>query len=446
MNIESKIVFLPLARTTFSMSDAEDNFKKSCILLENLVGKVCRPAELLTSPEMLSAFADTVKAPDLVIYQCTTFIGGDFVSEITRRFCCPVVVWSLREPSIDGKRLKLNSLTGAFSAGNSLYMQGYGYRFIFGNPDETAVALSFRQIFSAWSVVKKMHQMVVGIVGTQPPGFGFGAIDEALLAGKLGVRVVRTEAASLMKQALAYPPESFADAVTELKTKTKGWESVPEEHLEKYARLRKAYQEFVVRNNVKTIASRCWPDFFTEYGVPVCAVLSLLNDSGIAASCETDTGGAISMYIASELTGSAAYFGDPVAVDEACNAIVFWHCGAGATSLARREEGAGLGVHPNRKIGPTMEFGLKKGQVTVLRLGKGRDGLRMMSMRGEALDEPQKFYGTSVTVRPLSGLPVEKVTEWIHDGWEPHFVVAYGDITEELRLLCSFLQIEFKEY
>jgi L-fucose isomerase-like protein len=216
--------------------------------------------------------------------------------------------------------------------------------------------------------------------------------------------------------------------------------------LEKYARLRKAYQDFIVQNGVKSVASRCWPDFFTEYGVPVCAVLSLLNDNGIAASCETDTGGAISMYIASELTGNAAYFGDPVAIDEACNAIVFWHCGAGATSLARPEKGAGLGVHPNRKIGPTMEFGLKNGRVTVLRLGKSRDGLRMMAMRGEALDEPQKFYGTSVTVRPLSGLPVEKVAEWVHDGWEPHFVVAYGEITEELRLLCGFLQIEFKEY
>ncbi|MDR0712926.1 MAG: hypothetical protein LBF89_01485 [Bacteroidales bacterium] len=415
-------------------------------MLENLAGDICRPAELLTSPEMLSAFADTVEAPDLVIYQCTTFIGGDFVSEITRRFCCPVVVWSLREPSINGGRLKLNSLTGAFSAGNSLYMQGYDFRFVLGNPDEPAVELSFRQLFSALSVMKKLRRLTVGVVGTQPPGFGFGSIDEALLAGKLGVRIVRTEAASLMKQALACPPESFAFAITELKAKTKGWESVPEENLEKYARLRKAYQDFTVQNDVKAVASRCWPDFFTEYGVPVCAVLSLLNDDGIAASCETDTGGAISMYIASELTGRAVYFGDPVAIDESCNGVVFWHCGAGAASLARATEGARLGVHPNRKTGPTMEFGLKNGPVTVLRLGKSREGLRMMAMTGNALDEPQKFYGTSVAVSPLSGLPTEKVAQWVHDGWEPHFAIAYGEIAEELKLLCGFLHIEFIEY
>ncbi|GHU88341.1 fucose isomerase [Bacteroidia bacterium] len=428
------------------MPDAEDNFNKSCSLLENLAGNLHRPDGLLTSPETLSDFVETVGHPDLIIYQCTTFIGGDFVTELTRRFSCPVIVWSLREPSIDGGRLKLNSLTGAFSAGNSLYMQECDYHFIFGNPDEPSVVQSFKKIFTALEMTEKLRELVIGVVGSQPPGFGFGNLDEALLAGKLGVRITKIEAASIIKTALSYSPESITDAIKELKERTKGWESLPVENLEKHARLRMAYQEFVTKNGVKTIASRCWPDFFTEYGVPVCSVLSFLNDNGIAASCETDIGGAISMFIGSGLTNSATYFGDPVAIDENCNGIVFWHCGAGATSLAREKEGAKLGVHPNRKIGPTMEFGLKSGKVTILRLGKSREGLRLMVMKGEALDEPQKFYGTSVTVRPESGSSSEKVSELVRDGWEPHFVIAYGDITDELRLICNFLKLRFLIY
>ncbi|MDR0575799.1 MAG: hypothetical protein LBG96_17560 [Tannerella sp.] len=444
--MKSEILFLPLARTTFSMADAENNFKKSCDMLDRLPEHICRPQELLNSPGMLSDFMDTVDNPGLVIYQCATFIGGDFVSEITRRFHCPVVVWSLREPNIDGGRLRLNSLTGAFSACNSLFMQGNDYRFVFGNPDEPAVEIKFRQILSALSLMKKMRNLVVGVIGAQPPGFGFGDIDEAIVAGKLGVRIIRSEAASIIKRAKSYAPEAITGELAELKTRTNGWESMPAENLDKYARLRKSYQEFAVQNGVKSIASRCWPDFFTEYGVPVCAVLSLLNDAGIAASCETDVGGAISMYIASELTGNAAYFGDPVAVDEKCGAIVFWHCGAGATSLARTGGGASLGVHPNRKIGPTMEFGLKQGPVTILRLGKDKNGLRMMTMRGQALDEPQKFCGTSLTVRPLSGSSAAKIAELVYDGWEPHFVAAYGEISEEVKLMCDFLGMEHKEY
>ena len=441
-----KVLFLPLARITFSMPDAIDNFGTSCRMLEGLFDNLQRPPELLTSSEMLSDYLSTVSRPDLVIYQCTTFIGSDFVTEITRRFDCPVVVWSLREPSIDGGRLKLNSLTGAFSAGNNLYMQGCSYRFVFGSPEEPAVRQSFGQMSAALDVVCKLRELVVGVVGAQPAGFEFGNLDDAMLTEKLGVKVRRIEAASLMKTALAYPSGAFDDALVELKERTKGWEAIPADHIEKHARLRTAYKEFVDKNGIKALASRCWPDFFTEYGVPVCATLSFLNDCGVAASCETDMGGAISMFIGSALTGSAAFFGDPVAIDESCGGIVFWHCGAGAPSLARGSEGARLGVHPNRKIGPTMEFGLKKGTATILRVGKSREGLRQMAMKGEVLDEPQKFSGASLAFRPATGTPPEKVAALIADGWEPHFVVAYGEVVDELRLISGFLDIPFKEY
>jgi len=442
----NKIVFLPLARTTFSMPDATERFNKSCQMLDSLVKNLQRPPDMLTSPEMLSAFLDKVSQPALIIYQSTTFIGGDFVTELTRRFKCPVVVWAVREPSIDGGRLKLNSLTGAFSAANSLYMQDCNYRFVFGNPDEFSVIQSFKKLFSALDITGKLRELVIGVVGSQPPGFGFGNMDEALLANKLGVRIAGIEVRNIIKTAQSYPLEAIAPAIAELKERTKGWESLPEENLEKHARLRTAYQEFVTNNGIKALASRCWPDYFVEYGIPVCSVLSFLNDCGIAASCETDMGGAISMFIGSELTGSPAYFGDPVAIDESCGGIVFWHCGAGATTLAKKKEGAKLGVHPNRKIGPTMEFGLKSGTVTVFRMGKCREGIRLMAMKGEALDELQKFWGTSLTFKPATGTPQEKVTALVGDGWEPHFVIAYGDILDELQLMCGFMDIPFMAY
>jgi L-fucose isomerase-like protein len=297
---------------------------------------------------------------------------------------------------------------------------------------------------AALEIKKKLQQLVIGVVGSQPAGFDFGDLDDIMLAEKFGIRTVRTETADLIKTAQSYPAEALTASLTELKEQTKGWESLSAENMDKHARLRTAYREFVVKNGIKALASRCWPDFFTEYGVPVCASLSFLNDCGVAASCETDMGGAISMFIGSELSAGATYFGDPVAIDESCGGIVFWHCGAGAASLAR--EKAALGVHPNRKIGPTMEFGLKKGTVTVLRLGKSRRGLRMMAMKGEALDEPQKFFGTSLTFKPATGTAQEKVTALAGSGWEPHYAVAYGDIINELQLMCDFLDIPFTIY
>ncbi len=440
------IVFLPLARVTFSMPDAESNFKNSCTVLSEVMGEVTSPKELLTSPDKVSGFLDGIQEPDLVIYQCTTFIGGDFVSEITRRFKCPVLIWAVREPSIDGSRLKLNSLTGAFSAGNSLHCQERPFQYIFGNPAEDSVRQELGKIFKTLTVVKRMKSLVIGLVGSQPAGFAFGALAESLLNGKFGIRVVQTETAEIMREAVSYEPGQYAGFLDELKSRAGGWEKLPEENLDKYARLRKAYQDFLERTGVNTVASKCWPDFFIGFGAPVCSILSMLNDNDIPTACEADMGGVISMFIGSGLTGSPTYLGDPVAIDESCDGIVYWHCGAGATTLARKKEGAMIGVHPNRKIGPTMEFGLKEGEVTILRLGFDSKGFRMFAMKGTALDEPQKFYGTSVTVRPKNGHSAAKVARFIKEGWEPHFVVAYGDITDELRLLSELLDIRFTEY
>lgn len=440
-----KTVFVPLARTTFYMPSAEESFNKSVELLKNVFEDIKVPNELITDPADLAAYLAKVKEADLIIYQCTTFIGSEFMYELMRKFKCPVIIWAIREPSIDGTRLKLNSLTGAFSAGNSVYTQDRDFDFVFGNPDEQTVIDTFTKYNKAISLINDLKDLVIGVVGNQPAGFGFGTIHETDLIGSLGSRVARIEAASIMEKAKSYKRDELAKDLQELNDRTINL-SIPEENMEKYARLRKAFQEFVNENHIGALASRCWPDFFTGFGAPVCAVLSMLNDNNIPSSCETDIGGAISMFIGSKLTESATYFGDPVAIDETCDSIVYWHCGAGASSLASKACGAKLGVHPNRKIGPVMDFGLKSGKVTVLRLGKDQHGYRMFIYRGEALEQPQKFYGTSVTVRPENGNAVKYVKEFVKDGWEPHFVVAYGDIVDEIKIMCSLLKIRIFEY
>ena len=104
--------------------------------------------------------------------------------------------------------------------------------------------------------------------------------------------------------------------------------------------LYKAYSDFVKDNNVAAISSRCWPDFFVEFGTPVCGVLSLLNDNSVAASCEADAYGAISMLIGMKLSEQSVFFGDPVSLDKNENTVTFWHCGTAACSLAHESTGA----------------------------------------------------------------------------------------------------------
>ena len=119
----------------------------------------------------------------------------------------------------------------------------------------------------------------------------------------------------------------------------KGLEKTPEKNVKDFARLYKAYKEYIKENGIGALSSRCWPDFFTSFGTPVCSVLSLLNAEGIAASCEADVYGALSMYIGNRLTGKAVFFGDPVSMDEAEGTVTYWHCGGDC--VYEREAGLG---------------------------------------------------------------------------------------------------------
>ena len=194
------------------------------------------------------------------------------------------------------------------------------------------------------------------------------------------------------------------------------------------------------------LASRCWPDFFTSFGTPVCAVLAMLNDLGVAASCEADVCGALSMYLGMKLSGKAVFFGDPVSLDETENTVTFWHCGTAACSLAREDTGACVDVHCNRKIGPTLDFGCAGAkQATVFRISKDEAGnFRFLLAKGEALDKPKQFLGTSSVVK-LDRDAKEFVYETVTKGLEPHFVVVYDDVVETLKVLAQMLGLEVLE-
>jgi L-fucose isomerase-like protein len=179
------------------------------------------------------------------------------------------------------------------------------------------------------------------------------------MAKNFGVNLLAIESRELTNLAKNLKEEQAAEAKATAEDRMVDLGKTIKKNRVDFFKLYSVYKKYIDDNNVKAIASRCWPDFFTDYGTPVCGVLGMLNQDGIAAACEADTYGALSMYIGMELSGTPTYFGDPVSLDEEDNTITFWHCGTGACSLARKDTGALTGVHPNRKIGPTMEFGLK---------------------------------------------------------------------------------------
>lgn len=436
--------YIPIGVGTFHLESAQKEFEKSIALLKSLTDECVFPDKILLTLDDLSAFLDTIH-PDAIVLQNTTFANAAYASEVLKRFSCPVLLWTLREPVIDGGRLRLNSLTGAYSAANAIHaFRGEGqFEYVFGSPDDEEVRAELSSMLQAAKVKYALSRLKMCAIGHTPQGFGFGRALDAELLKNFGVTLEAIEARELIDRAKGYSDEECADYLDKAAAAVVGLDRTPEKNVKDFARLYKAYQEYVTENGIGAISSRCWPDFFTSFGTPVCTVLSLLNAGGTAASCEADVYGALSMYIGTQLTGKATYFGDPVSMDEKEGTVTFWHCGMAACSLAREDTGAQIGVHPNRKLGPAMDFGCAPcGEVTVFRVGRKPDGtFRFFIAGGEALDKPKQFCGTSIVVK--TDAPAKEVVyRSVKGGWEPHFVVIYGNVASQLEKLAHMLGAE----
>ena len=445
---EFQVAYIPVGVPTFHLESAGKLFEESADLLRGFCDNVKVPSEMLLSIDKLKAFLEEID-PDLIVLQNITFANAAYASEVMHHFSnVPLLLWTLREPVIDGGRLRLNSLTGAYSAAGAIKaFKKEPFEYIFGSPSEKKVEEKISATVRAAKLLFDMRNLKIAAIGHTPQGFGFGRALDLELLETFGVHLESIEARELIDKAKSYSDEECLPFLEDAKKRMVGLDKTPEKNTKDFARLYKAYKEYVTDNKIGALASRCWPDFFTSFGTPVCAVLAMLNDLGVASSCEADTYGALSMYLGMQLTQNATFFGDPVSLDEKENTISFWHCGTAACSLAREDTGAVVGEHCNRHIGPTLEFGCKPSEkVTIFRIGRTPEGsFRFFLATGEALDKPKQFLGTSLVVKTDS-LAEKIIYSTVEGGWEPHYVVIYGDVATELEILAHMLNISIERY
>ncbi len=445
-NIEFESAYLPIGVPTFDLEAADVEFKKSIETLKSIDGNIKTPKEMLLSISKLNDFLSTL-SPDILIVQNITFANAAYITEIIKRFDCPILLWTLNEPVIDGGRLRLNSLTGAFSAGNTMMMTGKTFDYVYGAAAEESVKKRISDIIDAAKLKKALKNLTLLQIGHTPEGFGFGRADDREILKTFGVILKSIESREMINRARAYSAEEAEEYLNDAKIRIKGLDKINEKNNIDFAKLYKAYKEYCDENDIGALASRCWPDFFTDYGTPVCSVLAMMNDLGVPSACEADAYGALTMYVSYFLTEKASFFGDPVSLNRDENTITFWHCGMGACSLADEATGACAGVHCNRKIGPTLEFACKASkEATVIRIGKDKNGaFRIFLSSGEILKKDKQFSGTSVVFRPVNNAE-NIVNQAVEDGWEPHFAVSYGDIVASIKSFGKMLGIEVIEY
>jgi L-fucose isomerase-like protein len=434
-------ILLGVARPGFDTDLAMRMFRESAGLLGELGATVLRPDALLTDPDEAGKAAAGYRdrGADALIVQFSTFTDGRFLTNILNELDLPILVWSVPEPEVGG-RLRLNSLTGGNLAASILVRLGRRFKVVYRLPSDVHAQAEIGPWLAAARAVARLKQAVVAEVGNPPPGFYTSTVDALTLMRATGIRLTRIDLQSVLHHAAQVPAARYQALIAADQKKVAGLAQLASDQVVRSSQFTLALRDALGTPPPDAVAVRCWPEFFNEYKAAACSTLSHLIEDGIPAACEADTLGAVTMLMQLLLTGQPTYLGDLVHVDDQRNTCTFWHCGVGAFSLASPKTGPVAGVQPNRNLGFALNHSLKAGPVTIARLGQGPDGFRLGLLRGEAVDGPNTFTGTSVEVRMQP--PVRELLDaMLYAGFEHHYALVWQDVRRELMELSRLLSI-----
>ncbi len=381
---------------------------------------------------------------DCLLVHFLTFALGACAPSAARKLGVPVIFWSVPEPPMCGGRLQANSFCATNMNAHALWRMGLNYSYVYGDCDSIREKLSEK--FLVVRAMRELGRLRIGAVGGRVPGFYTSNYDELGLCAKFGVeteKITLLEVVEKARKILAGNAEPVCEAADRVTIS-----DVTPDEVRKLKALYQALIESAEKYRVSTFALRCWPDVNDIYGLGICGLIGMLNESGWITACEGDVLGAVAMKLGQWLTdGALPFFCDWIDFDEKENTGIVWHCGAAAPSLCRTGctprfckssiiDGGGV-------KGVTCEFPLKAGRVTMLRLGETREQgkYRIFAASGTALDTDQILRGNPLKVKFDRNVS-EMLETVIDNGVEHHYVVVHGDIMEKLRLFARWMNIE----
>lgn len=174
--------------------------------------------------------------------------------------------------------------------------------------------------------------------GTRPSAFQTVRFSEKILE-KSGITVVPVDMAEILGKARSIQDQiKIKEKINEIRAYGNIPAYIPEENIERSAKLCIAVDDFMERNLCDAGAFQCWDSLQNYYGCASCLPMSMLSQRGKGMACETDITGALSMLAMTCASGEpSAYLDWNNNYDRDRNKCIMIHCGNYPKSFFARE-------------------------------------------------------------------------------------------------------------
>jgi len=195
-------------------------------------------------------------------------------------------------------------------------------------------------------------------------------------------------------------------------------------------------KKYVDMNGADWVSVNCLSELLEETKATPCLAFSILNDSGIVATCEADPTAMILHYLMQRVSGKPAFFSDPT-VNEKDGTLILAHC-TSPTKLLGYDKPAlpyQVRTHHETNYGATPKPIFSRGTVTIASLSFDLD--KMLIVKGEVVGTPDlRICRSQVEVK------VKDPTGILEDWQGFHWILVYGDYVEELKAICKMKGIK----
>jgi len=455
--------FLAIARPTFDVPYSAELADSAHRLLTDAGVDVLGSSDVCMDDAAVSAAArawDGANLHALIIMQAS-FADSTLAVAAAAGTSAPLVLWAAPEPRTGG-RLRRNSFCGINLAAYVLRRADRDYRFVYAEPttpgalelvqaaiahppaERRALAPTVESPASrerAAQIADRLAVTSIGIVGRRPDGFEPCDFDSASARSTTGVAIDAVPLDSLFAQGRAADSAAVAE-VTSAFGETLDLEPLSGDSIEPSVRLHLGLRALATERGWSGLATRCWPECFTEFGGAACSAQSRLNSKlGMPALCEADAYGVITSLILQWMGDGPSFVADLVDLDLASNTAVVWHCGLAPVEMASPKTPPRATIHSNRRLPLLNEFALAPGRVTVARVSQSANQTRLVIGAGEMIDAALPFSGTAGTIRFDTPL-VDVLGTIMQEGLEHHYGIVYGDVTAELHALAEHLGLD----
>ncbi|MBM4234506.1 MAG: hypothetical protein FJ160_10040 [Gammaproteobacteria bacterium] len=457
-----------LARPTFDVPFAEDMKNRALAALEAAGIRTVGPRTLLFDRDAAERAIAAINAAgpiDLLLILQVTFTDATMTVKLAREARTPLAIWAVPEPRIGG-RLRLNAYCGLNLAAHALGRAGVAHGSLYADPSAPLLADSLRALARSYSLpasslqasvsaladfdvdrrssAEQSAERVLGgladsritVVGKHPDGFDTCEFDPELLARLARIKVDHVTLNELFDRARATDAGRVAAVKDRAEMQVAGLREVDPEQLDRSFRVFCALEDVQRDTGARGLAVRCWPEMFTEYGCAACGPMAMMNQKKVPSACEADVNGSVTQLILQELAGEPAWMADLVDITAADDTAVLWHCGLAPLSMCDPEFKPEATIHTNRRMPLLHQFPIKPGRITLARLSRSRNELKLVIAGAEVVRAPIAFTGCSGTVR-FDRSAAEVSARILDEALEHHFALAYGDYRDAMRALAA---------